>query len=392
MTTDPLAWIADELNQLEKQSLRRQQTMRENAGDGARVVWNGTTYANFGSNDYLDLANHPRIRQAAEAAIASHGWGSGASPVVSGRTDLHAQLERRLAEFEGTESALLFPTGYAANAGTIPALAGSGDIIFSDARNHASIIDGCKLSGAAVRIYRHLDVDDLASQLRESASARRKLIVTDSLFSMDGDVAPLAQIANLARERGAMLMVDEAHATGVFGPHGRGACEAAHVEESAHIRVGTLSKALGSHGGFVVGSRLLIDWLANRARPYFFSTSAPAAIAAAGLAAIEIVQAEPQRRARLLQSAMHLRSRLRAKGWNVGQSAGQIVPVIVGDPSRALSLATKLREQGIYVPAIRPPSVPPGESLLRISLSCGHTDGDLERLIEAIGAPPNRTD
>ncbi len=385
MTTDPLAWITNELDQLEKQALRRQPAVRENAGDGAKVVWNGTTYANFGSNDYLGLANDPRIRQAAEAAIASHGWGAGASPVVSGRTDLHALLERRLAEVEGTESALLFTTGYAANAGTIPALVGPGDVVFSDARNHASIIDGCKLSGANVCIYRHLDVDDLARQLTESGNARRKLIVTDSLFSMDGDIAPLAQIANLAREHGAMLMVDEAHATGVFGAGGRGACEAAHVEEGVHIRVGTLSKALGSHGGFVVGSRLLIDWLINRARPYFFSTSAPAAIAAAGLAAIEIVRSEPHRRKQVLQSAEQLRSRLRANGWNVGQSAGQIVPVIVGVPARALSLAAKLREQGIYVPAIRPPSVPPGESLLRISLSYAHSDCDLDHLIESLG-------
>lgn len=385
MTTDPLAWITNELDQLEKQALRRQPAVRENAGDGAKVVWNGTTYANFGSNDYLGLANDPRIRQAAEAAIASHGWGAGASPVVSGRTDLHALLERRLAEVEGTESALLFTTGYAANAGTIPALVGPGDAVFSDARNHASIIDGCKLSGANVCIYRHLDVDDLARQLTESATARRKLIVTDSLFSMDGDVAPLAQIANLAHEHGAMLMVDEAHATGVFGAGGRGACEAANVEEGVHIRVGTLSKALGSHGGFVVGSRSLIDWLTNRARPYFFSTSAPAAIAAAGLAAIAIVRSEPHRRKQLLQSAERLRSRLRANGWNVGRSAGQIVPVIVGDPARALSLAAKLREQGIYVPAIRPPSVPPGESLLRISLSYAHSDLDLDHLIESLG-------
>jgi 8-amino-7-oxononanoate synthase len=384
MTTDPLTWIADELDQLEKQSLRRQRTVRENAGEGAKVVWNGTTYANFGSNDYLGLAGDARIRQAVEAAIASHGWGSGASPVVSGRTDLHAQLEHRLAAFEGTESALLFSSGYAANAGSIPALVGPGDVVFSDARNHASIIDGCKLSGATVRVYRHLDTDDLAVQLTEVGQARRKLIVTDSLFSMDGDVAPLAEISGLAREHGAMLLVDEAHATGVLGPSGRGACEAAHIEDVA-IRVGTLSKAFGSHGGFVVGSQRLVDWLANRARPYFFSTSAPAAIAAAGLAAIEIVQSEPNRRIQLLRSAENLRSRLRANGWNVGRSTGQIIPVMVGDPSRALSLAAKLREQGVYVPAIRPPSVPPGESLLRISLSYAHGETDLDQLIESLG-------
>jgi 8-amino-7-oxononanoate synthase len=339
---------------------------------------------NFSSNDYLGLANDPRITGALARGIETEGWGSGASPLVTGRGAAHARLESAVADFEQTEAALLFPTGFAANAGTIPALVGRGDAVFSDAKNHASIVDGCRLSGAQVVVYNHTDVDDLRGKLAEAKNLNRKLIVTDGLFSMDGDFAPLDQIAAVASESGAMLMVDEAHATGVIGRHGRGVCEHFQVDAAVSIRVGTFSKALGSQGGFVVGQRRVIEWLRNRARAYVFSTAAPGAVAVAGTAALEIVRAEPRRRETLLRQAAELRDQLRAAGCDVGQSCSQIIPVILGDARRAIMASQQLRQAGMLVPAIRPPSVPAGESLLRISLSYFHTAEMIAQLATAL--------
>lgn len=382
---DPLAWLTDELRAWEAQGLRRHLQKRSGPQLGSEVNYQGRAYLNFGSNDYLGLAAAPELIAAVQQQLQTLGWGAGASPLVTGRGELHAQLERELACFEGTDAALLFPTGYAANVGAITALVGREDVIFSDAKNHASIIDGCRLSGARLLVYPHNDVDALARLLDEhAANARRRLIVTDSLFSMDGDLAPLATLSQLAAQHHAMLLVDEAHATGVFGAQGRGVSELQGCEAGVHIRVGTLSKALGSHGGFVAGSQTLIDWLANRARPYVFSTAAPEALAAAGLAALAIVREQPQRRRQLLQNAAELRENLRSRGLNVGASQSQIIPVILGDPERTMQASLQLREQGLWVPGIRPPSVPPGESLLRISLTVAHTPEMVERLIEAL--------
>jgi 8-amino-7-oxononanoate synthase len=303
---------------------------------------------------------------------------------VSGRGQEHAALERELAEFEGTEAALLFTSGYAANSGVIPALVGAEDSIFSDASNHASIIDGCRLSGARIFVYNHGDADHLRSLLEGASGFRRKLIVTDSLFSMDGDLAPLPGIAELVQRHGAMLMVDEAHATGVFGARGRGVAEHLGVEETVDVRVGTLSKALGCAGGFVAGRQTLIDWLANRARPYVFSTAAPEAIARAAREALRIVREEPERRTILAAKARRLRERLAAEGWRIGPSQSQIVPVIVGEPQAAVDLSRRLRAAGFFAPAIRPPSVPAGSSLLRISLSYSHSDSAIDRLADAL--------
>jgi 8-amino-7-oxononanoate synthase len=245
--------------------------------------------------------------------------------------------------------------------------------VFSDALNHASIVDGCRLSRAEVRIYPHGDVGWLAAELRDAYAFRRRLIVTDGVFSMDGDLAPLADLAELAEGHDAMLMVDEAHATGVLGAHGRGSCEAAGVEDGVDMRVGTLSKALGGIGGFVAGRKSLIEWLVNRARPYVFSTALPPAAAAAGIAALQIVRQEPERRNALLADVVQVRTALAADGWDVGRSASQIMPLVVGEAEQALRLAARLRERGFYVPAIRPPSVPVGTSRLRLSLAYGHT-------------------
>lgn len=380
---NPLAWIDDALADLERASLRRRFAVRSSPQAG-RVVLDGRELVNFGSNDYLGLAADQRLIDAVAAACQREGWGSGASGLVSGRSASQAALEKRLAEFECTEAALVFSTGFAANAGVIPALADEEDAIFGDAKNHASIIDGCRLSKARRFIYPHRDCEALEAMLKSADHYRRRLIVTDTIFSMDGDLAPVARITELAEKYDAMLMLDEAHATGVFGPSGRGVVEGVGAGGRAvgMIRVGTLSKALGSAGGFVCGSRSLVEWLANHARPYMFSTASPAAVYAAGVAAIDIVQSESFRRQQLLANAAAFRARLREQGWNIGNSESQIIPLIIGEPDRTLKLAATLRDAAYFIPAIRPPTVPEGESLLRISLCYHHTTEMVDALLD----------
>ena len=381
-----LDWIAGELQALRATHLeRRLQTFV--GRQGPTLAIDGRTYVNFGSNDYLDLAGDERLVRAACATAARSGWGAGASPLVVGRSTEHAELERELAAFERCEAALLFSTGYAANLAAVGALVGRGDVVFSDALNHASIVDGCRLSRAEVRTYPHADVAALEAMLGEAAAFRRRLIVTDGLFSMDGDVAPLAQLADAADRGDCMLIVDEAHATGVLGREGRGACEACGVEDRVDLRVGTLSKALGGVGGFVVGNRAVVEWLVNRARPYMFSTALPPAAAAASRAALDVVRGEPERRVRPAAAAEALRGALRARGWNVGPSTTQIVPLIVGDAAKTLRLAERLRARGFWVPPIRPPSVPAGSSRLRLCLTSGHTPEMIDGLLAALGDP-----
>jgi 8-amino-7-oxononanoate synthase len=404
---DPLAWIDNELDRLERAGLRRHLAVRHGP-QSVRIDLNGRALINFGCNDYLGLASDERLIEAARSATERQGWGSGASPLVSGRSEFHAELERQLAAFEGTEAALVFPSGYAANAGTIPALVDEGDAIFGDAMNHASLIDGCRLSKAKRFIYPHADCDALEAMLRSAAKFRRRLIVTDTLFSMGGDIAPLDRLAKLAEEYDAMLMVDEAHATGVFGQHGRGIAELAFSRDAPaerdevgpHIRVGTLSKALGASGGFVCGRQSLIDWLANVARTYFFSTAQPAATCAAALAALGIIRHEPHRRKELLERAAKLRLRLSEQGRNVfpplpsGEGRGegfpeevmisQIIPLIIGDPNQTMRIAEQLRDAGYFSPGIRPPSVPAGQSLLRLSLCYHHTAEMIDGLVEQL--------
>lgn len=378
-----LEWIDAELDRLAEAQLLRQRVSRSGKL-GARVVIDGKQYLGFASNDYLGIAADPRLEETVAKTISLGGWGSGASPLIVGRSAMHAELERRLATLVNREAAILFPTGFAANAGTIPALVGKGDVVFSDAKNHASIIDGCRLSGAQKVIYPHANVQQLEDLLTQHASAGRKLIVTDALFSMDGDVAPLADLAELARRHHAMLMVDEAHTLGVVGPEGRGAAAEAGVGDDVDIIVGTLSKSLGSHGGFVAGSQKLVDYLANRARSYVFSTASPVAAAAAGLAALGILRDEPDRRQRLLASADRLRLQLSEQGFVVGKSSHQIVPVVLGEASVTVEFAAQLKARGFWVPCIRPPTVPKGESCLRISLSSVHSDAQIDALIEAL--------
>jgi 8-amino-7-oxononanoate synthase len=357
--------------------------MRQGA-QRAAIEIDGRTLVNFGSNDYLALAADPRLADAASRAIAECGVGAGASPLITGRSRWHHALEERLAEFLGAEAALVFTSGYVANLATIAALTGRDDVIISDAKNHASIIDGCRLSGAQTVVYRHGDAEHLSEMLVQYASPFRKLIVTDTVFSMDGDIAPLRDVVDLAAKHGAMLMVDEAHATGVFGEHGRGVVEQLGLGDGVHVHLGTLSKALGCAGGFVSGSRRLIDWLFNRARGYVFSTAPPAAVCAAACAALDIVRDEPQRRKDLLARASKLRSDLSAADFKTGNSASQIVPIVTRDALTAMALSETLKDRGFFAPAIRPPTVPLGESLLRVSLSVGHSAEQVKRLVKAL--------
>ena len=380
---DPLRWIDDELKGLDDQHLRRHRQLRTGPQAAACISIDGRSLGNFASNDYLGLAAGALL-EGVQQGLETAGWGSGASPLIVGYGDLHAQLEQSLARFEGCQEAILFPSGYAANSGTVAALVGPGDVIFSDASNHASIIDGCRLSGAKIEVYPHLDVGNLRDRLVASNSFRRRLIVTDTLFSMDGDLAPLPDLAALAAEHDAILMVDEAHATGVLGATGRGVCQLQQVEEGVHVRVGTLSKGLGSAGGFVAGSKQLVQWLVNRARPYIFSTASPSALAAAGLRALEIVDEQPERREDLMDQAAWLHDQLIQQGWPLGKLQSQIFALRVGSPERALAWSQQLREAGFLVPAIRPPSVAEGASCLRLSLCYGHSRETLEGLVQEL--------
>jgi 8-amino-7-oxononanoate synthase len=376
--------LQDELAALDEAALRRR--LRPLAGPSEAVVEVGGRHVLLcSSNNYLGLATHPAVVAAAIDATRRWGCGAGASPLIAGHLDLHATVERRIAAFEGTEAALLFPTGYQANVGAITALVGRGDHVFSDALNHASIIDGCRLSRAAIHVYPHRDLEALAGALAAAPAGGRRLVVTDSVFSMDGDRAPLAELVALARHYHSLLMIDEAHATGVLGPHGGGLADECGLASEVTIRVGTLGKALGSQGAWVAGSRAVVDIVLNRARTFVFTTAlAPAAVAAAA-AALDVVEAEPERRARLLAHADRLRAALRGQGWNaVGDT--HIVPVLVGDNDAAMALGEQLLASGVLAHPIRPPTVPPGTARIRVTPMATHTIDQIDRIAAAFSA------
>jgi len=379
-----LSWISQQIAELDRQTLlRRRRTIDPLAGGRCRVE--GRECWNFAGNDYLDLAHDPRLIAAAQTAAADAGTGATASALIVGHTSWHTQLEEKLAAFEGAEAAILFPTGFAANLGVISSVVGRGDAVFSDRLNHASLVDGCRLSRADVTIYDRSRLDELDRALSAAASARRRLIVSDSLFSMDGDVAPMAELCDLAESHDAMLMVDEAHATGIFGDRGRGISEQADVEGRVSLRVGTLSKAIGAAGGFVTGSTELINWLWNRARTQVYSTALPPPTCAAAAAAIQIIQEEPQRRELLLERSTRFRQKLRSAGFSTPTAAiGPIVPVLLNDADLVMQVAAELERRGFLVGAIRPPTVPQGTSRLRITLSFAHEDELLDELLSIL--------
>ena len=382
---DPLGWLDEVAEGRDRRGLARRLVARGSATPG-RVVEAGRALVNFASNDYLGLAADPRLAEAANEAARKYGWGAGASPLVTGWREPHERLAEELARFEGAEAVALFPTGYAANLGTIAALVGPGDAVYLDRLNHSCLVAGARLSGATLRVYPHADAAHLAEIMaRDEGRFRRSLIATDGVFSMDGDLAPVDLLADLAETHAAMLLVDEAHGTGVVGPDGRGASSARGAADRVHARVGTLSKALGSIGGFVAGSRRLVDHLVNHAAALVYSTALPPAAVAAAGEALRVAQAEPHRRERVIESAGSLSSRLRELGWDVPIVAAPIVPVILGDADRAVALSSRLREEGLLAPAIRPPTVPRGTSRLRVSLSAAHTARDLAALVAAMG-------
>lgn len=340
----------------------------------------------FSSNDYLGLASDPRLVEAAVRAMREHGVGAAAARLIAGNNPEHEALERALAEFFGVESALTFSSGYAAHVGSIPALVGRGDAIFADALNHASLIDGCRLSRATIHVYRHADVGELESLLgRHRPTARRALIVTDGLFSMDGDTAPLARITDLARGHDAWTYVDDAHAVGVVGENGRGSASAAGIHGEIDVTVGTLGKAFGAAGAFVYGPATLAPYMLNRARSFVFSTAMMPAQAAASREAIRIVRAEPQRSERLLANARCLRQTLcEADIPPMGEDTGHIVPVSIGDQATTMRVAALLASRGYLVGAVRPPTVPDGTSRLRVTVSAAHETEHIRGFVETL--------
>lgn len=350
---------------------------------GPRLQLDGRDYLCFCSNNYLGLAAHPAVKEAACRAIEEYGWGSGASRLISGTMRLHEELEKKLADFKGAEAAIVFPTGYMANVGVISSLTGSGDLVVVDKLNHASIVDGCRLSGAQIRVYPHRDVSRLERILKGAAKYKRRLVITDSIFSMDGDLALLDGIVKVAKRFDSWVMVDEAHATGVLGANGRGGAELLGVEKGIDISMGTLSKALGGTGGFVTGSAALVDFLRNRARSFIYTTSPPPASCAAAIAAINMVREGPNLRVSLLEKAEKLRRGLCSLGIDTMGSQFHIVPVLVGDAGEALKLSRQLFEKGVLAPAIRPPTVRKGKSRIRLSPMATHRDEDIKYLLEA---------
>jgi 8-amino-7-oxononanoate synthase len=390
---DHLVFVRDALRSI-KQSGRERKLRHLEGAAGTHAELDGRDVLLLCSNNYLGLATDDRLKRAEQDAVERYGCGATGSRLISGNWPPYRELESELASFKGTEAALVFSTGYHANIGAITALVEAGDAIFSDALNHASIIDGSRLSRAEILVYRHCDMEDLETRLRTRASARRKLIITESVFSMDGDTAPLREIAWLAAKYGAVLLVDEAHATGVFGITGAGLVEEMKLQDQVHLQMGTLSKALGSVGGYLAASKDLISYFLNRARSFIFTTGLPPGTLAASSEAVRIVRTEPERRAALWANTARLRDGLEEVGFNLGPSRSQILPLLLGEERSAMAACRFLLRRGVFVQGIRPPTVPAGTARLRITPMATHTEQDLNdalssfrRLHELMGAP-----
>lgn len=373
-------FLTETLEGLEDKNLLR--GLRQVDGpQAARIKLNGREVLNFCSNNYLGLANDSRLKQAAIEAIEQEGFGSGASRLVCGNMRSHQRLEEKLAQFKGTESAVTFSAGYMANLGIISSLFGRGDIIFSDRLNHASIIDGILLSQAESKRYPHADMDSLEVMLKNSSGFKRKAIITDSVFSMDGDCAPLRAIVALAQKYECLVMIDEAHALGVFGPRGEGLAHHLGLQDKIDIQMGTLSKAAGSFGAYCCGSKQLISFLVNKVRSFIYTTALPPLVAAASLRAIEIIEKEENWRKTLLANADYVKKYLKDLGFDTMNSASPIIPILVKDSQTALEFSQRLLEEGIFVSAIRPPTVPVNTSRLRLTVMATHTREDLDYLL-----------
>lgn len=375
------------LEDIKSRGLYRQMRYLESP-QGPHIKMDGRDFILLSSNSYLGLCHDERLRQAAIEAVEKYGVGSGGSRLTTGTYEIHRQLEEAIAALKGTEAALVYNTGYMANVGTISALANREWVIFSDSLNHASIIDGCRLSGAETVVYDHVNTTDLERKIKARRKDRPALIVTDGLFSVDGDIAPLPDIAAIAQAHNIMVMVDDAHATGVLGSAGGGTVDHFGLHGAIDIQMGTLSKALAGEGGFVAAKRSFIDYLINRARSFIFSTALSPVTIAVALKALEIIRLEPESRERLLANALWFRNRLKAAGFEVMESRTPIISLIIGEAEAAVLFSKLLYERGIFVTAIRPPTVPSGTSRLRISIMATHTKTDLEKAlndIESVG-------
>ncbi len=413
-------FLTDKLKELKESGLFRDLKTVEGA-QGPYLKIDGKQYLSFCSNNYLGLADHPKVKQAAIEAIEKYGWGAGASRLVSGNTTLHERLEEEIARFKHTEASIIFPTGYMANIGAICSLVSQGDIVIGDILNHASIVDGCRQSGATFRFYPHCDMNKLERILKRASEYRRRLIVTDSVFSMDGDLAPLPEIVDLAQRYNAMTMIDEAHGTGVFGKDGRGAAEHWNLDGRIDIVMGTLSKAVGSLGGFIAGSHDLVAYLRNKARSFIYTTALPPAACAASIAALKLIQEEPSLRDILWKNASCVEEGLKKNGLYKGVKSqesgvrsyppsnpplskggtmggadsrlktqdsltqkGPIFPIIIGESRKALEVSNQLWKENIFIPAIRPPTVPEGTSRLRLTVTATHNTEHIYKLLDVL--------
>ena len=384
MRSNPLAYLDVELNDLRAQGLYRPLRVLD-AEQKAHTSIDHRSVVNLSSNNYLGLTTHPRLRERARDALDALGVGTGSVRTIAGTMAIHVELERRLAAFKKTEAAVVFQSGFTANAGTVSSLLGRDDVIVSDELNHASIIDGARLSRATIKVFPHRDVGAARSILAELPHTQRTLLITDGVFSMDGDLGPLPALCDLADEFGCIMMVDDAHASGVFGRQGRGTIDHFDMHGRVDVQVGTLSKALGALGGYVAGSRSLIDFLHRRARPFLFSTSHPPSVAATCLAAVDVLESEPQWMEQLWANTRFFKSGLQALGFDTGISESPITPVIVGDGALAMTLSDQLFEAGVFAQGIAFPTVAKGRARVRTIVTATHTRAELEFALEAFG-------
>jgi len=377
MRSDPLGYLSTELDVLKQQGLYR--TLRVLEGEQkAKTTFDHRQVVNLSSNNYLGLTTHPLLRERALEATRRLGVGSGSVRSIAGTMDIHMELERRLAVFKNTEAVVVFQSGFAANAGTVAAVLSKDDVVISDELNHASIIDGCRLSRAAIKVFPHKDAAAARRIVAELPAAQRKLLITDGVFSMDGDLGALPALCDIAEEFGCIMMVDDAHASGVFGRNGRGTIDHFSMHGRVDIQVGTLSKAIGALGGYVAGSRALVEFLYHRARPFLFSTSHPPAVAAACIAALDVLEQDPQIIDRLWENTRFFKSGLQTLGFNTGLSESPITPVIVGDGALAMKLSDRLFQEGVFAQGIAFPTVARDKARVRTIVTATHTRDELQ--------------
>jgi glycine C-acetyltransferase len=381
MRADPLKYLSDELEILKQQGLYRELRVLEGE-QLPHATFDHKSVVNLSSNNYLGLTTHPKLRQAAIDAVRKYGAGSGSVRTIAGTMELHMELERRLAAFKNVEAVVVFQSGFAANAGTVSAILTKEDAIISDELNHASIIDGARLSRATIKVFPHKDVDAARKILKELPTGQRKLLITDGVFSMDGDLGPLPDLCAVAEEFGAIMMVDDAHASGVFGREGRGTVDHFNCHGRVDIQVGTLSKAIGALGGYVAGTKAFIQFLYHRARPFLFSTSHPPAVAAACLAAVDVLETEPQWMEKLWDNTRFFKAGLQRLGFNTGWSESPITPIIIGEAAQAMEMSDKLFERGVFAQGIGFPTVPRGQARLRTIVEATHSREDLQYALD----------